>query len=200
MKRTRRWQVKILTALGNKSSHYLLDSIQIIWVGVYSALMHGLVENRWSVEYEPWKAKNYVEEEEELWGLNQVACVKLDKWQKKANKQKRPASKSKFKRPFEKKKRESSLGIWDSFLAIRRLLAKTKITKRWPGMPWQIIGIENHVLITKPPVTKVTFFKCSTRSTVLLSSSSHLSSPVKFYGICTYFDSLLKGGICTSPP
>ncbi len=36
--------------------------------------------------------------------------------------------------------------------------------------------------------------------TVLSLSSSQLSSPVKFYSICTYFDSLLKGGICTSPP
>ncbi len=36
--------------------------------------------------------------------------------------------------------------------------------------------------------------------TVLLLSLSHLSSPVKFYGICTYFDSLLKGEICTLPP
>ncbi len=34
----------------------------------------------------------------------------------------------------------------------------------------------------------------------LSSLSSQLSSPAKFYGICTYFDSLLKGGICTSPP
>ena len=54
-------------------------------------------------------------------------------------------------------------------------------------------------MIKKPPVTKVTFSPVFTCSTVLSSSSSQLSSPVKFYGICTYFDSLLKGTIAFVP-